>query len=62
MKGFSPSDKDPVFIASSANGERLSRGTMCYPTYIKIGPGPEGGSSIRIVLGPDLLAEQAKKR
>ena len=59
MKGVALPDRDPVFIASGKSSVRLNRGGMCFPTSIKF-RGREG-YGIRIVLGPDLIAEQAKK-
>ena len=65
VKGVVLPSEDPVFVASSSRPSvRLSRGYMYFPTGIIIGAGhPASGScSFRIVLGPDLIAEQAKRK
>ena len=65
VKGVVLPSEDPVFVASSSRPSvRLSRGYMYFPTGIIVGAGhPASGScSFRIVLGPDLLAEQAKRK
>jgi len=59
VKGVTLPEMDPVFTATGKDGERLSRGNMFY----LVNMGTYGwGTSVRIVLGPDLIAEQAKKK
>ena len=63
VKGVALPDEDPIFVATSKPSARLSRGMESFPTGIAVGAGHGSGrSSFRIVLGPDLLAEQTKKR
>ncbi len=65
VKGTSLSDKDPVFIGKTKSPKRLLRGMVYFPTAIYVARPRKDGSfnlSVRIVLGPDLVAEQAKKK
>ena len=62
-RGVSLPDKDPVLIAESKEFYRLARGTTFCPEHIylkELDRNYRGG--VRIVLGPDLIAEQAKKK
>ena len=65
VNGTSLSDKDPVFIGKTKSPKRLKRGIAYIPTAIYVAQPRKDGSfnfSVRIVLGPDLIAEQAKKK
>jgi hypothetical protein len=59
VKGVNLPKTDPVFIAPGKDCKRLRRGMMHYPSNIQSGG---VGATVRIVLGPDLIAEQAKKK
>jgi hypothetical protein len=59
LKGGLPTGRDPLLVFAGKNASRIRRGAKYFPEYwgVAIRAG-----NVHIVLGPDLLAEQAKKR
>ena len=62
-RGVSLPDKDPVFVAESKKCDRLARGRDFHSSAIELRErGHYHHVGVRIVLGPDLIAEQAKRK